>query len=142
MSTNSSCPILSGSITDKSSLYFGLLVPSWLFSPGSFQSTCMLLDSSSLMFQLFSSVWELGFEYILTFTTIPNGVPSKKDILSEVTKYLTLGSIFLALLILQHIGGVVTKLNEIKSNPVHRKFGFVVANLGRAIAVFGWVLVK
>lgn len=53
-----------------------------------------------------------------------------------------LGCLFLGLLILQHLGGVITLLKGIRSNPIHRKFGTIVSNLGRVLATFGLILAE
>lgn len=50
------------------------------------------------------------------------------------------GSLFLVLLLVQHIGGVLTLIKGMSSNPAHRKFGIIVSNLGRIISVFGLIL--
>ena len=46
----------------------------------------------------------------------------------------------LVLIILQHIGGVLTLLSESKKNPAHKKFAFWVANLARVIVCLGWLM--
>lgn len=51
-----------------------------------------------------------------------------------------IGILVLSLIILQHIGGVMTIFSEHKKNPVHKKFGFVVANLARVTVIVGWTL--
>ncbi len=49
------------------------------------------------------------------------------------------GSLFLVLMIVQHLGGVTSYFGK-KANPVHRKFGRYLANIGRIIAAVGWTL--
>lgn len=44
------------------------------------------------------------------------------------------------MIICQHLGGVITLYSKTKRNPQHKMFGFWVANLARAIVVFGWLL--
>ncbi len=46
----------------------------------------------------------------------------------------------LLLIIVQHVGGAITLMAEVKKNPQHKLFGFWVANLARVIVVFGWLL--
>lgn len=43
------------------------------------------------------------------------------------------------MVILQHTGGVISFFGN-KSNPQHKSFGGILANIGRAIACVGWVL--
>lgn len=54
--------------------------------------------------------------------------------------YFYLGTIFLVLLIIQHIGGVSTLLKGINYNPQHRKFAVVVSNFARILGLFGLIL--
>lgn len=49
------------------------------------------------------------------------------------------GSLFLVLMIVQHVGGVTAYFGG-KKNPVHRKFGRILAFIGRIIAAVGWTL--
>ncbi len=44
------------------------------------------------------------------------------------------------LIVLQHVGGVTTLYSATQKNAQHRKFGFWVANLARAVVVGGWLL--
>lgn len=46
------------------------------------------------------------------------------------------------LLLVQHVGGVLTLIKGMSSNPAHRKFGIIVSNMGRIIAVFGLILAQ
>ena len=46
----------------------------------------------------------------------------------------------LVLIVLQHIGGVTTLYSATQKNSQHKKFGFWVANLARAVVVGGWLL--
>lgn len=55
---------------------------------------------------------------------------------------LNAGSLFLLLLLVQHVGGVLTLIKGMSSNPAHRKFGIIVSNMGRIIAVFGLILAQ
>jgi hypothetical protein len=50
-----------------------------------------------------------------------------------------LGSLFLVLVIIQHVGGVASFLGR-KKNPQHRAFGKLLVNIGRAVAAVGWLL--
>ena len=50
-----------------------------------------------------------------------------------------LGSLFLVLVIVQHIGGMTAFLGK-KSNPQHRSFGKILVIIGRIIAGVGWLL--
>ena len=43
-------------------------------------------------------------------------------------------------MIIQHIGGVTTLLKGMRFNPSHRKFAIIVADLGRILVVFGFIL--
>jgi hypothetical protein len=38
------------------------------------------------------------------------------------------------------VGGVITLLNNQKSNPQHRKFAVLVTNFGRILSIFGMIL--
>lgn len=55
-------------------------------------------------------------------------------------KQFFLGIFVLLLIIGQHLGGVMTLFSKVKKNAQHKMFGFWVANLARAIVVFGWLL--
>ncbi len=46
------------------------------------------------------------------------------------------------MLIIQHVGGVLTLLKGIKFNPSHRLFAFYVTNFGRILAFFGSVIAE
>lgn len=59
--------------------------------------------------------------------------------MQEVHYIINTGSLFLVLLILQHLGGVKALLTK-TPNPQHRGFGRTLALIGRMIAGFGWVV--
>ena len=56
----------------------------------------------------------------------------------EVIFYFKLGTLFLILVIIQHIGGVTSFFGK-KANPQHRSFGKILVNIGRVVAAFGWI---
>ena len=57
----------------------------------------------------------------------------------EVWIFHDLGSLFLVLVILQHLGGVKALLSG-QRNYQHASFGRTLALIGRIVAGFGWVL--
>lgn len=52
------------------------------------------------------------------------------------------GGVFLVLLIIQHVGGVLTLLRGQTFNSSHRKLAVIVGNFGRILCFFGFVIAK
>jgi len=46
----------------------------------------------------------------------------------------------LALIIFQHVGGVITLTKLHGKNKGHKLFGFIVSNLARVTVIVGWIL--